>query len=98
MATYLELAQLPSDAGWSGFVDRVSTAVAIKAETIAGGTPTAEQKAWAVAALADPRSTANDLIFFLLAANSTATTAQILGATDASIQTNVDTAVDTLFV
>jgi hypothetical protein len=94
MATYEELFDLRSN---SVMRNKVAVAVVIKAETLLTDvTPSANQVAWAVTALASPISVANDLWGFVLAANSTATVAAITNATDTTIQTNVDTAADAI--
>jgi len=97
MATYQELFDYRSTVECQNLINRITVAVAIKAEAIAGGTPTAEQRQWAVEALSNPRSKADSIIGFVLAANAAATTTQITNATDAAIQSNVNDAVDTLF-
>lgn len=98
MATYDELAGLRADPRWGDFTHRVEIAVAIKAQAIADlATPTLEQKTWARDALTDPRVPAEPARNYVVAANASATVDQIFAATDATIQTNVDAAVDDLF-
>lgn len=48
-------------------------------------------------ALRAPREQTDVVQYYVLAANSSATTSAITGASDATIQTNVDDAVDKLF-
>lgn len=94
MATYLELFALRSD---SDLNDKIAVAVAKKAQAIIDeATPTAAEIAWANEAINNPVAKAGTLINYVLAANSEATPAQITGASDASIQTNVNAAVDAL--
>ena len=94
MATYLGLFGLRSD---SDLHDRTTVAVAIKAQSLIDATtPTAAQIAWANAALEAPVAKANAILNYVLAANSSATVAAIQGASDASLQANVDAAVDAL--
>lgn len=50
--------------------------------------------AWAKSALADPDSMVDRVIWYVLAANNTATVAQITTATDATVQSAVDAAVN----
>jgi len=98
MATYTELHGYRSTQDYQDTLNRVVVAVAIKAEDIASAaSPTAEEIAWAISALNNPRSQANSIINFVLAANNTMSLAQITAASDSAIQANVDTAVDTLY-
>lgn len=92
MATYLELYTLHSD---ETLRHRVAVAVTIKAQALlALASPTTAQVTWATAALSNPLSKTDQLFRYVLAANNTATVAQITGATDSGIQTQVGAAVD----
>ena len=95
MAAYLELYGLKND---SDLQDRVAVAVIISAQTISedASPPTnqAARLAWAAEAMVNPKATAVPMLWAVLAANNDKTTAQILAATDAAIQANVDAAVD----
>jgi len=95
MAAYKEIYALKND---SGFQDKIAVAVVIAAHTISTDeTPPANQAArlvWATEAMINPKSVAVPMLWAVLAANVAATTEQILTATDASIQLNVDAAVD----
>lgn len=94
MATYLELFALRAN---SDLQDKVTVAVVKKAQTLLdGASPTAAQVTWAKEAIENPKPKALSLLNYLLAANSSATVAAIQGASDATIQTHVDTAVDAL--
>lgn len=94
MASYLELQSLFSD---SDLQDRVAVAAVKKAQTLLdGGAPTANEVAWASGALQSPRETGLKLLKYVLAKNSGADVTTIQGATDATIQANVDTAADVL--
>ena len=93
MATYLELRDVFSD---SDLIRKLETAVVIAAHGLSAGTPTTAEKAWIASVLANPKTVAAQATLFVLAANSGATVAQILGATDAAIQTNVDAVVPIL--
>lgn len=94
MATYLELYSLGSN---SDLRNKIAVAVTIKAKDyIALPSPTADQLKWASKALANPVAEAGNLLPYVLAANSTLTTAQITGAADSAIQTGVAAAVDKL--
>lgn len=54
----------------------------------------ANRLVWAKAALGDPDSMMERIVWYVLAANAAATIPQITGATDAAVQTNVDAAVN----
>ena len=95
MATYLELHQLNSD---SDLQDKVRVASVIAADTIrSDGAPPANQAArlaWAANVLRNPVSEAERMLWAVLAANKSSSVAEIQGASDANIQTAVDSAVD----
>lgn len=94
MATYTELFGLKSD---SAFRNKIAVAVVVKAQAlIDGATPTTDEITWANNAISAPNQQADKIVNYVLAANKSATTVQITGATDVAIQTNVDTAVDAL--
>ena len=94
MATYLDLFGLGSD---SDLQDKIVVAVIKKAQTLLDvGTPTTDQVTWASGAIDNPSGKAKSLLQYVLAANSGMTVAQIQGASDAAIQSNVDSAVDAL--
>lgn len=96
MATYTELNELRSD---STLRNRIITACAIKAAALIDlASPTTAQIAWAKLVLANPYAVANDIMIYVLAKNAAFTVAQIQGATDAAIQTNVGAAADKLLV
>ncbi len=91
MATLSELSGLYND---GELIKKISAAAVIKAQDILSnvGTATAADKAWAARAFSDPSREAHRLIKAVLAANSTATVAQIQAAADTAIQTNVNAA------
>lgn len=94
MATYAEIYNLRND---SALRNRVAAAALKKAQAFLDlATPTAAQVAWSKAALADPGAIADDLLGYVLAANSASSVAQIQSANDATIQTNVNAAADKL--
>ena len=99
MATLLELSSLATEdpAKWEQLIKKVESATGIKAVALAASaTPTDTQIQWVKDYLANPRGQADAIVNYVVAANDTATTTQILDASDATIQTNVDTAVDEL--
>jgi hypothetical protein len=94
MATYAELFELRAD---SPLRNRVTVAVVVKAQgLIDGASPTAAEITWSEEALRSPVSRATEILNYVLAANKAATVANITGATDAAIQSNVDAAADAL--
>lgn len=98
MATYSELVNHRSTSNFTDLRNKVAVAVAVKAAAIVNAaTPTAPEQAWAKEALANPQTKADVIINFLIADNADNTLSQINGASDAVIQTKVDTAVDNLF-
>jgi len=94
MATYQELFDLRRE---SALRNKVSVACVKKAQSLMdGATPTANEIAWSSNALENPIQVADKIMHYVLSANSGATTAQILNATDAAIQANVNAAADAL--
>jgi hypothetical protein len=93
VATYQELFDLRSN---SGLRNKVAVACVKKAQALLDATPTADQVAWASSTLANPIAQADKIFAYVLAANSSFTVAQIQGAADTAIQTNVDAAADAL--
>ncbi len=97
MATYLELFDLQNN---DDLLHKVTTAIAVAADTIrseaAGTTNHANRLVWAEKALADPKALTDQVLWAVLAANNGATTGNIIGASDAAIQSNVDDVVDVL--
>lgn len=98
MATYLELHGIKAEDDFKNLEYKVQVAVVKKAQTLLDGTPNATSGAWASNALKNPRGVAEQIMNYVIAANDSATTTAILGASDSAIQTNVDTAVDALIV
>lgn len=97
MATYLELYDLQNE---DALLHRVSVAIIIAADTIrqeSDATPNhANRLIWASEAFASPGGMTKQALWAVLAANDGNTVAQIMSATDAQIQTNVDAVVDVL--
>lgn len=97
MATYIELHALRGATTADALRQKITVALAIKANTISKlPTPTPAQKEFAVAALRDPESYLGLVLNFILAENNAATTGAITGASDSLVQTAVNSAVDTL--
>ncbi len=90
MATYSELRSLFSD---DDLRHRVETAVIIAAEAELSASPGSPRgRAWGLEALRDAAGWGRTAFISVLASNKAATVAAIKGASDATIQTNVDTA------
>lgn len=97
MATYTELHKLRGSDTLAAVREKINVAIAIKAITIAkSASPSAGAKAWATQALGNPESYQPTVLNYILADYNTATTGQITGATDAQVQTAVNSAVDSL--
>ena len=95
MATYAEVFGLISN---TELRNKVVTATIVKAHAISQlASPSQKEIDWAARAYANPIGTAESILRAVLAANVGATVAQILGAADATIQTNVNDAVDKIF-
>jgi hypothetical protein len=94
MATYAELVDASGD---SGLLLKVRVATVIAADVIrANAGATAPQKTWAKSVFDNPESGQRAVLWSVLAQNKSATLAQIIGATDAQVQTAVDLAVPLL--
>lgn len=99
MATYEELYALKDDAT---MLSKIAVACVVAAEAIRTEAASAanhlQRTHWAARVFADPQTEAARMWWAVLAQNKTATTAQITGATDATIQTAVNAAVDVFAV
>lgn len=94
MATYEELFGLRTN---TALRNKIAVACVIKAQQLLDLTPpTADQVAWASSTLSNPLAQADKIYSYVLAKNSTFSAAQITGATDVAIQTNVSAAADAL--
>ncbi len=95
MATYNELFDLLNN---SELRNKISVAVGVSAETIRTELATVPNHTnrliWSQDAFKNPQRIAREVMWSVIIANRTATVAQILAATDAAIQTNVDDVVD----
>lgn len=94
MATYEELFDIANTD--SLLSNRIAVAVSIKATALVDGTPSAGQLVWATEALQNPRSKVKEVLHYILATDNAATVAQIEGASDSTIQTRCNSAVDAL--
>ena len=95
MATYAELLQASESATLN---NKVRVACIIAAETVRTelATVTGHDKrlAWAKSVFSNPEAEARRMLWAVLAQNKAATLAAITGASDASVQSAVDAAVD----
>jgi len=99
MATYAELLTASVDAPLN---DKIRVACVVAAETVrtepAATANHVERVKWAQKVFHDPNSEASRMIWAVLAQNRAATLAQITGASDATVQTAVDAAVNVFAV
>lgn len=93
MATYLELRNLFND---GDLKNKVITATVVAAKELLGGTPTANDRAWASSVLANPKGESSKALMTVLAENKALDVSAIQGATDAGIQAQVDSVVPQL--
>ena len=97
MATYDELRKAAEE---PSLLIKVKVACIVAANKVAvepvGADPNlhTQRLKWASAAFTNPDSTATKMINSVLAKNATATYAQIIGASDAVVQQNVDDSVN----
>ena len=52
---------------------------------------------WAKQSVAEPLKASNDIVYYVVSSNSSATLAQIYSASDVAIQNNVDAAIDSVY-
>lgn len=95
MATYIELRQL---FGNGDLLNRVEVGCIVAAHAIYAEAPEtanhANRLVWAVQTMTQPRFAAEKMLMSLLAANKTAAVGTISGASDATIQSAVDAAIN----
>lgn len=100
MATYAELLTIATTASGAALKDKIKVAAIIACDTIRSEADTVPNHAnrliWAKATLQDPGRAAEQLTWAVLAQNAGATVAQITGASDATVQTAVNSAVNLL--
>lgn len=93
MATLQELRGLFSN---SDLMEKVEAALLIAVQAILDGSPTLSDQRYAAHVFENPGVEARKALMSILAVNSSATTGQIVGANDATIQSNVNNVVGTL--
>ncbi len=83
MASYTELRDLSIN---GALINKIVSAIAVAAHGILNeASPTAPRKAWGEAAIINPPSIVDEMIWYLLADNAAASQATILAASDATI-------------
>jgi len=87
MATYKEIESLMDN---TDLLKKVQAAVIISAFTYIDGTPSVDERKWSSAVLANPCDEAVKALRVILAKNKAASVATITGASDATIQSNID--------
>ena len=98
MATYAELATVYRADEWTQLIEKIRVACAIKATAVIDSvTPSTAMLSWAESAIKNPRQAGDNIAFYVVSANASATLAQIYAATDEAVQTNVDSAIDALY-
>ena len=94
MASYLELQSLFND---NDLTLKIQTATIIAANNLlTAGAPSANDRKFAELAFSSPGAVAKKVLMSVLATNNGATVAQIQGAADSAIQTNVDAVIPQL--
>ena len=93
MAKYAEIRALFSN---GGLIEQTQVACIIAANDMIAGTPTVPEKSWAAGVFSNPRSEAQKALMAVLAENKDLSVAQIEGATDAAVQTQVNVVVPIL--
>ncbi len=97
MATYNELQALRADGQANLLKGKISSAILIKAKAITAlPSPTAEQRAFALKSLENPEAYLGIVFNYILGEYNAVSVATITGAPDATVQTAVNAAVDTL--
>lgn len=109
MASYQELRQILTDsvAGAQALRDKVGVGCLIAANAIIAGDDDAapwdqtagahdQRVKWVIRLLATPESVTREMFQVVIAANASATQAQILSASDAAIQSAVNATIDVL--
>lgn len=100
MATYDELLTIATTSSGTAFQRKIRVAVIVAADIIRAELSStanhANRMVWAKQVLNNPDAEASKMIWAVLAQNRTATSAQILAADDATVQTAVNAAVDLL--
>jgi hypothetical protein len=93
MASYIELRDLHSN---DELRNRITTSLIIGCNNLLDGTPTAVDRAFIEEVVKSPDLWGKRIMLLVLAENSLLTVAQITGATDAQIQTAVNSKIPQL--
>lgn len=100
MATYAELLDIATTATGEPLLRKIKVAVIVACDVIRleaiNTTNHANRVKWAGETLDNPDGAARQMLWAVLATNRAATSAQILGADDATVQTAVNSSIDLL--
>jgi len=91
------LSELPALFTNNDMRNKVASAIIIKAQALLTGTPTDDQKTWAIEALRTPMAERDWVWAYMLAANAGSSVETILGANDTAIQNAVNAAVEAIY-
>jgi len=98
MATYLELAAARGAASSDPLKQKITVAIAVKANLISNdATPSQQLLTWAQSALTSPDQYLWPMLNYIFAQYNASPIATITGASDTQVQTAVNVAVDTIF-
>jgi hypothetical protein len=98
MATLQEIGDIENDPLYGALLQKVRAAAAIKASLVVDdGASPAARLTWAKETLANIDGAGENLIYYAIGKNEAETLANILGANDTQIQTNINAAVDALY-
>ena len=98
MATYTELAGIQDGTEWEVFLNKVRVACLIKATAVIDSTtPGADVLAWAKSCIAEPVSSAQSVVYYVVGSNATAALSAIYSATDNAVYSNVSDAIDAIY-
>ena len=93
MATYTEIRGLFNNSELFG---KVEIATVKHANNLLNDTPSANDRAWAANVFSNPKIESKKALMAVLAENSGLTAVSIIGASDAAIQSNVDSVAPSL--
>ena len=94
MATYQEIREIWGNASNDGLKAQVEVATVISAQAfLVSATASTDELKWASSVLSNPRGEAQKALMSVIAANKSVTVAQMQGASDAAVQTQIDSIV-----
>lgn len=98
MATLEELSTMIGTAPYNELRNKVNRAIIIESTSMVEGTPTVDEKAFALAALSDPKAYENTILEYLVGDNNLASVSGITSASDDTIKTSVVNAITKLYL